>query len=64
MENREKHLSFRAENLAVPEIITAAPSQGRRQIWSWTMNCRNWKSNMKRWRCRKFIPANAKLEMI
>lgn len=24
MENREKHLSFRAENLAVPEIITAA----------------------------------------
>ena len=37
---------------------------GRRQIWSWTMNWRNWKSNMKRWRCRKFIPANAKLEMI
>ncbi len=24
MENREKHLFFRAENLAVPEIITAA----------------------------------------
>ena len=37
---------------------------GRRQIWSWTMNWRNWKSNMKRWRCRKVIPTNAKLEMI
>lgn len=24
MEKKEKHLSFRAENLAVPEVITAA----------------------------------------